>query len=146
MLRKIHPTQINKEGRPSKTSFAPKPIDQGKISVDRESIITAEECHAQYAEKKKFSPLLGGVWAVTTAECKEINLDCFSDPIPADDADGPNPAHALIDMSKLNERETLNAATTLYSLAKSRGKIAPKTNIEPCENNEASSENQRRAS
>lgn len=124
MLRKVHPSQI-KAGRPSKTTFLPRPADEMQLSVDRSSIVSSSDCYAAYAAMKHFHIGEGGVWAVTVGECNAHAMHCLGDPLVEGEPSGPNPAHALIDMSHLTEAAMHNAATQLYVIAKARGKLAP---------------------
>lgn len=125
LLRRVHPTQI-KDGRPSKTTFLPRPADLGLVSVDRQSHVTPADCYAAYAAAKNFvAPKHGGIWAVAVSECRENNLTCLTDPLTSDEPAGPNPAHALIDMSSLGEEAARTAAAELYAAAKARGQLAP---------------------
>lgn len=124
LLRRVHPTQV-KDGRPSKTTFVPRPSDQGMLSVDRASVSTASQCYDAYVASKGFQTGTGGIWGVTVGECNAVPLTCFADPLGDQDANGPNLAHALIDMSRLSAQEVSDAATKLYIAAKARGRLAP---------------------
>lgn len=124
LFRRVHPTQI-KEGRPSKTTFVPRPADNGLLSVDRSSIYTAVESYNAYAASKGFVNSEGGVWAVSVGECADNSLSCLSDPLEPHERGGPNPAHSLVDFTKLTEPEVHNVATALFVAAKARGRLAP---------------------
>ena len=125
LLRRVHPTQI-KDGRPSKTTFLPRPTDEGMLSVDRRSVVTPTDCYAAYAAAKNFvAPTQGGIWAVNVGECAGSGLASLADPLASDEPSGPNPAHALIDMSTLSEEASHTAAATLFAAAKARGQLAP---------------------
>lgn len=125
LLRRVHPTQI-KDGRPSKTTFLPRPADLGLVSVDRQSHVTPANCYVAYAAAKNFvAPKHGGIWAVTVSECSETSLTCLADPLASDEPAGPNPAHALIDMSSLSEEAAHTAAAALFAAAKARGQLSP---------------------
>ena len=125
LLRRVHPTQI-KDGRPSKTTFLPRELDLGMLSVDRAAVVTPQDCYAAYAAAKNFAaPKHGGIWAVTVGECWNTGLTSLADPLAGSEPAGPNPAHALIDMHKLNEEALHTAAATLFAAAKARGQLAP---------------------
>ena len=125
MLRRVHPSQVSKDGRPSKTSFYPRPADNGLVSVDRSSVITSSDCYTNYVQAKSLVLGQGGIWGVTVDECARSNLSCLSDPLDPSEFGGPNPAHALIDMTKLSAEQVAAAASKLYALAKARGRLAP---------------------
>lgn len=122
--RRVHPTQI-KDGRPSKTTFLPRPTDKGELSVERGAVRSPAECYAVYAAAKGFGDRQGGIWSVSVAECVDCSLTSLSDALGPEEFGGPNPAHALIDMSSLTEEATVSAATALYAYAKKRGRLAP---------------------
>lgn len=125
LLRRVHPTQI-KDGRPSKTTFFPRPADHGLVSVDRQSLVTPADCYAAYAAAKNLvAPKRGGIWAVSVGECAGTSLTCLTDPLSGDEPAGPSPAHALIDMSGLSEEAAHTAAAILFAAAKTRGQLAP---------------------
>ena len=125
MLRRVHPSQVSKDGRPSKTSFYPRPADNGLVSVDRSSVVTPSGCYENYVRAKALVVGQGGIWGVTVEECARSTLSCLSDPLDSTEYGGPNSAHALIDMTQLSEEQIAAAASKLYALAKTRGKLAP---------------------
>lgn len=124
LFRRVHPSQI-KDGRPSKTTFLPRPADAGLVSVDRSTVLNAQECYDAYAAAKSFGATQGGIWGLTVSECSAHSVDCLSDPLSAEEYGGPNSAHALIDMHILSEEETYTVAAKLFAAAKARGKLAP---------------------
>lgn len=124
LFRRVHPSQI-KNGRPSKTTFLPRPVDEGLVSVDRSTVFNAQESYAAYAAAKLFRDSEGGIWGVTIGECRAHSVSCLGDPLSAGEYGGPNPAHSLIDMHKLSEEATHTVAAELFAAAKTRGKLAP---------------------
>jgi hypothetical protein len=124
LFRRVHPSQI-KDGRPSKTTFLPRPADEGLVSVDRSSVFTAQQSYSAYAAAKSFRDSEGGIWGVTVGECSAHSVGCVSDPLSAEEYGGPNPAHSLIDMQALSEEATHTVAAELFAAAKARGRLAP---------------------
>lgn len=77
---------IKPDGKLSSRAFAPRPKDEGKLSVDIERLTTYKRA---VKDEKKF--LLYQIRAVAVYD---IELDCIFDPYPAEDP--ANDAHALI--------------------------------------------------
>ena len=105
-----------REGRPSAQLFRPRPKDQGKVSVDRDSVIKTAQASRDLAIKNRFPS--AGTWAVSVAEVNGETLDVFADPSQR------NSAHALIDMTALSTGQQANAADRLHSVALGRGRQA----------------------
>ena len=105
-----------REGRPSTQLFRPRPKDQGKVSVDRESVIKTAQASRDLAIKNRFPST--GTWAISVAEVNGETLDVFAD------SSQRNPAHATIDMTAQSPAQQANAADRLHSLSLNRGQQA----------------------
>jgi len=71
-----------KTGRPTSRAFAPRPKDEGKLSVDIKSLTSFLEA---IADERKFI-----LFSVLAKIVYDLNLQCTYDP------EDNNPAHALI--------------------------------------------------
>lgn len=114
--RQVHPNMIQK-GRPSSKIFTPTGKDQGKLSSDRDAIISAKYAYERYLAKKNLTAA-GGTWGVTVEEFNNVGLPCFPDPVEG------NEAHALTDFTVSSfDFETLGALA--YRAAIARGRLWP---------------------
>lgn len=75
-----------KTGRPSSRAFAPRPRDEGKLSVDIESMSSFENTI--------IDPIKFILYRISVALINELDLDCIYDPIVNQDFE--NLAHALV--------------------------------------------------
>ncbi|REC98881.1 hypothetical protein DFO60_4834 [Ectopseudomonas oleovorans] len=117
--RQIHPTFI-KDGVPSSSRFIPSAKDQNKLSVDRGSLVSAEESHANYVASGLKS---AAVFGLTVGEFKSVDIPTFADPI-AETPDRPeNLAHALADYSAHSAAEQKQKALRLQEMAIQRGPL-----------------------
>jgi hypothetical protein len=117
LFRQIRPIWF-KNGRPSSLNFQPLPKDNGMLSVSAASRTTAK---ASYDHFRAHGGRSSGVMAVTVSEGTQLGLDTFHDPIPSGAPFGPDPAHAVIDFRKSNNREIRRAAKLLRRRACERG-------------------------
>src|SRR5688572_31334222 len=93
----------------------PTPKDEGRLSVDRGSMTTAEAAFSRYrAEGRKSA----GVWSVKVGECLSLALHAISDPI---EGDSPNPAHAFVDFRGLEKKDVRTKGQLLARMAHERG-------------------------
>lgn len=109
--RQVHPNHLN-EGRPTRIAFAPNSNDDGKLSVDRGSVTTAEASYLSYLERELLS---AGTWSVTLSEVHKTSLRAFEDPLP------DNPAHAVIDFGEFGKNRWKQASKALADFAIARG-------------------------
>ena len=75
-------------GRPSSRAFAPRPKDEGKLSVDIERLTTKEKC---IIDPGKFV-----LFQVKASVPHNAGLKCIYDPLKYEEDGVDNPAHALI--------------------------------------------------
>lgn len=75
-----------KTGRPSSRAFAPRPKDDGKLSVDIESMISLENAI--------IDPIKFILYKFSVALVNDLGLDCVYDPIT--NGEFQNLAHALV--------------------------------------------------
>ena len=80
-------------GRPSSRAFAPRPRDEGKLSVDIESLTTLE--------KAINDPIRFVLYRISTALVYRLGLDCIYDPIQSETME--NLAHAIVIGFKEND-------------------------------------------
>jgi hypothetical protein len=121
VFRQVHPNHWDGKN-PNSVAFAPTPKDKDLLSVDDGALITAEGSWNHFTKNLGFKSV--GTWAVT---CTEIttsgDLALKSDPITGQaDSTKDNPAHCLIDFSKLTRKgEKRRCAQKLALLASARG-------------------------
>ena len=80
----VHP----RTHRPTSRAFAPRPKDEGKLSVDISSLTTEEEA---IMDKVRFA-----LFKIQAATAYQQNLSCLYDPLTSEEDGFDNPAHALI--------------------------------------------------
>lgn len=113
--RQVHPNFIQ-DGRVTSSAFKPFPRDEGKLSVDRDQLASAQESYELHTEKKQLDS--AGTWSVNVGECEELGLPCFEDPV---DEPVPDPAHAVIDFTELSKNQRKKYAKKLRDKAMDRG-------------------------
>lgn len=119
LMRQVHPSQIT-EGRPSQSTFTPTDRDQGHLSADRESLISAKDAYERYLINKNLTSA-GGTWGVSVSEFFDLGLLSYSDPLEI------NEAHALVDFSAVGDQKKQQAKGKLaYAKAKDRGRLYPR--------------------
>ena len=105
-------------GRPWSKLFCPTARDDGKLSANRESLLSPKDAYEAYLAMKG-ADSSAGVWGVTVHEFQALALSSY-----ADEVDG-NPAHALVDFSGLSEDSTLEKAKVARDIALKRGRLHP---------------------
>lgn len=125
LYRQVHP-KLFKNGEPTSVNFRPTERDAGKLSVDRSSIVAAEQAFVHYVERCGRESV--GVWGVTVDEVRDCGRSAIADPIPEDNPEGEpaNPAHAFVDFRDLTRRPECEAvAKILKRAAIARGRLHP---------------------
>jgi len=122
LYRHVHPTFIE-AGEPSSAAFRPTSKDDGKLSVDRSSISTAEESFKLHVNGKKLQA--AGTYGLLVSEFSSVEVSCFPDPLSQSDEQPANPAHAYGDFSHLNSGKQKVAAKKLKRQAIGRGCLHP---------------------
>lgn len=121
LFRQIHPNFYDKS-HPGSPQFAPTPKDEGKLSVDRQSITTAAAAHALFTDNGFES---AAVYGLTVGEFGAESLPCHPDPLPADAKLAANPAHAYADFTGFAANQRKNIAKRLRNVAVKRGRLHP---------------------
>ncbi len=89
LLRRVYAHDkryVKPDGTLSSRAFAPRPKDEGKLSVDVERLTTYDRA---IKDEKKFL-----LYRIQAVNAYDIELDCTFDPNPPEDT--TNDAHALI--------------------------------------------------
>lgn len=120
LYRQIHPTFVQ-DGVPTSQSFVPTPKDDGKLSVDRSSLTTAESAHSHFVGKGRQS---SAVYGVSVNEFGVQTIDCFPDPI--DEPEDRNPSHAYANYKPFTSNDQKNKAKRIKQSALLRGRLHPK--------------------
>jgi hypothetical protein len=116
LYRQVHPNWVE-DGVPSYLAFRPTTKDEGQLSVDQGSLITAEDAYRQHTTIRKLKS--AGTWAVTVGEADGAALKSF------DDHEDDPPAHGFIDFRGLGKREAQRNAAILAARAHKRGRLYP---------------------
>lgn len=114
--RQAHPNFLDSD-KPTSQVFTPFPKDNGELSVDDGSKVTAEESHRHYTTTRKLTS--ASVWAVTVEEASKVGTPAASSP------NEDNPAHAHLDFNS----EPTKSEPTDSELAKTHRKLAKKLKI-----------------
>jgi hypothetical protein len=117
LFRQVHPSLLDGD-IPASSAFMPTESDKGQLSVDRESISTAQAAHELYVESGLESV---GSFGITVGEFNTQNLLCFPDPILAAENRKANPAHARVDFSAFGRSRQRALAKRLKGFALGRG-------------------------
>jgi hypothetical protein len=91
LWRRVYRTDkryIDPSGRPTSRAFAPRPKDEGKLSVDMARLTTVEKAIAD-AEKFK-------LYSIPSKLVFDLGLDCLYDPLTVQSDGVDNPAHCLV--------------------------------------------------
>lgn len=107
------------EGRVSSQAFRPTPKDHKKLSVNRNSLITAKQAFLLYTEKRNLTS--AGVWGISVKEVVEVaGLKMEKDPITGLIED---PSHCLIDFSEVDSESKIKSVSS---------KLADKARVRGC--------------
>jgi hypothetical protein len=117
LFRQIHPNLFDGD-EPASSAFMPNSSDEGQLSVDRETLTTAQSAYDLYVGNGLKS---GGTYGVTTGEFGAQELQCYPQPIEASGSLKANPAHARVDFSALGSSKRRTVAKRLKTCALSRG-------------------------
>lgn len=114
LLRQVHPNFIV-ESRITSQVFLPTEKDDKKLSVNRSSIISAQEAFDLHTNEKKLQSI--GVWGISVGETSSFDsllIECDPIEIPVRDI-----SHSLINFSKLPSESRIKA-TAKQLTAKAR--------------------------
>ena len=104
-FRQINPRHLDEKTKsPNSVAFMPTPKDDNQLSVDDASLTTSENAWKRFVESLGFQS--AGTWAVSYGEVNAAgDLDVRSDPIVnVEDLTKNNPAHCLIDFTKITTK------------------------------------------
>lgn len=123
LYRQVHP-RLFKNGTPTSVNFRPTERDEGKLSVDRSSVVSAEQAHQRFLARGLDSI---GTWAFSVEEVESTGRNAWADPIEPDPAVGEpgNPAHAFVDFDELDRKQSEAVARLLKRAALDRGRLFP---------------------
>lgn len=113
--RQVHPEFVQ-DGSLSSQAFHPFPSDNGKLSVDRDAIASAQNSYELHVNNKKLAS--AGTWSVSVGECLELELPPISDPV---EEPVSNLAHCLIQFDDHSRSQRKKRAKKLRDSAAKRG-------------------------
>ena len=115
LLRQVHPTWRNDDGTVTRQVFKPTPKDEGRLSVDRSSKISAEAAFDAHQQLGSSTMVLG----VAVGEIDDSGSSAYDDPV------ADKPAHAYIDFTGLARKQVDGLAAQLRDFAVVRGVLHP---------------------
>ncbi len=116
LYRQVHPGFVD-DGIPSAQAFAPTKKDEGKLSIARGKLTTAEGAYTHHTSALHLKS--AGSWGLTVAETNGGELQAFGEPIAG------SPAHGFIDFRDLGRGPAEKKAKLLLAHAKARGRLHP---------------------
>jgi hypothetical protein len=115
LYRQAHPSWVKPDGSFSSQVFKPTPKDQGCLSVDRSSKISAQMSFESHQAFGTSVAVLG----VTVSEVTDVGLASFDDEL------FDKPAHAYIEMTGKSRGQIEGLAGKLRDVAVDRGVLHP---------------------
>jgi hypothetical protein len=130
LLRQVSPGVLDEDGEPSSSAFAPRPVDRGLLSVDRNSLTTAAAAYILFTTPRilGFGAQSAGVWALSVCEVNGLQgapLRAIEDPLVATPTAPADPAHALVDFTPYKPTQQKKIGQRLKILALARGRCHP---------------------
>lgn len=116
LFRQVTTNTWNEKARvPSSLAFGPMPVDEGKPSLARSSVVTAQESRDWHTKNAR-SPSLG-VWAVTAREVVDEESRSVDD-AKVEPTEGKSPGHCFVDYRNLDKptRKELRGALLAKAL------------------------------
>lgn len=121
LFRHVHPSWV-RDGIPTSQAFKPTPKDEGRLSVQRGSLTTAEAAFLKHTQGLGLQA--DSTWAVTVGEVLDepVPRPVFADPLlePVHD-----PARAFVSYEGLARKEIETKAKLLLAAARARGRQHP---------------------
>lgn len=124
LYRQIHPNWFE-DGLPTSQGFRPTGKDDGKLSVDRSTVFTAEESFLLHHDDKGLAT--AGTWGLTVAEFAAEDVGCRPDPLERSYTEPANPAHAVADFSLHGGGKCKLIGKRLRNVAVARGRVHPRS-------------------
>jgi hypothetical protein len=109
--RNVHPKFIL-DNRITSQAFLLKKEDCGALSVQQNSMASPKVAYERYTSREFES---GGVWSVTVAECDELELKVYDDPIEKDDS------HSIVDLTAYSNKQARKYTDKLSRKAQDKG-------------------------
>jgi hypothetical protein len=123
VFRQVHPSFV-RDGRPSSQAFRPTQKDEGKLSVARSTLTTAQSAYELYTSGLGYAS--GGAWAVTVADCRAQTLAVLPDPLTSPPEKVADPAHAVVDFTPFSKSQADAKGARLARNAGERGRLYPR--------------------
>ncbi|WP_298336390.1 hypothetical protein [uncultured Erythrobacter sp.] len=121
LFRQVHPDFIQ-NGEPVSHRFYPQSNDDGKLSVDRGGITTAEHSHLLYTSSGKQSQ---AVFGVSVGEFASETVPVYAAPTEETEDHPANDAHALADYTNHGTSQQRKIGKRLKRQALARGQLHP---------------------
>lgn len=128
LLRHVFPGWLSEDGVPSSQAFYPwRDIDDGCLSVDRGSMVSAADAFARFTAQppRGFGQPAVEVWGLSVGEVRTKGLSAWSDPVTAKDPHPENPDHALIEFGDHARARWSKLGEQLKVLVIARGRLHP---------------------
>ncbi len=116
-FRQVNPSWMQ-DNAPSRQAFEPTRRDEGKLSLDRSALTTAQQAHENFTSLALKSE---AVFGVTPEECADEPhpIECHESPLDN------NPCHSHADFNGLSRSERKTKSQELRRFAIARGKLYP---------------------
>jgi hypothetical protein len=128
LLRQVYPAWLSEDGEPSSQAFYPwRDVDEGCLSVDRGSLVTAAAAFARFTAQPPlgFGQPAVEVWGVRVEEAHAVGLTAWRDPVPPKEGYPENPSHALIEFGDHARNRWSKLGKQLKVCAIARGRLHP---------------------
>jgi|ERR1043165_268038 hypothetical protein len=109
--RNVHPLFVL-DNRITSQAFLLKKEDLGQLSVQQNSKASAKVAYERYTALGYQS---AGVWSVAIAECDELTLKAYDDPLDNDDS------HSIVDLTAYIPKQARKRTDKLSRKAQDRG-------------------------
>jgi hypothetical protein len=109
--RNVHPLFVL-DNRITSQAFLLNKADLGELSVQQNSKASAMVAYERYTALGHES---AGVWSIAIAECDELNLKAYDDPLDYDDS------HSIVDLTAYTSKQARKHTDKLSRKAQDRG-------------------------
>jgi hypothetical protein len=122
LFRNIHPSWIQ-DGKPTSQAFRPTLKDEGRLSLDRGSMTTAQDSFRLHTCAKGLQA--EAVYGVSVDEFLNENIECFDDPIEGGAYTVENLCHCIADFRPHGGSKPETISKKLKKKAIARGSLYP---------------------
>lgn len=128
LLRQVFPDWLSEDGEPSSQAFYPwRDVDDGCLSVDRASMVTAAAAFARFTAQPPlgFGQPAVEVWGLSVGELRARALSAWADAVAARPPYPANSSHAVIEFGEHARNRWSKLGKQLKVLAIARARLHP---------------------